>query len=36
MGHMDLPTYERLIAALVNAKLVRKSGNHLLTWIGKL
>lgn len=32
-AHMDLPTYERIIATLKNAGLVSESA-HLLKWIG--
>lgn len=33
MSHMTLPTYDRIIEALVNAELVSNQ-NHLLKWIG--
>lgn len=34
MGHMSLQTYESIINMLVRSNLVRRDGNHLLTWIG--
>lgn len=33
MGHMDLATYQRVIAVLKNAKLVSEM-NHMLKWEG--
>jgi len=33
MGHMSLETYNKLIGALQQSKLV-KVENHLITWIG--
>jgi hypothetical protein len=33
IGHMDLPTYERIIETLKRAGLVAEK-NHLLTWVG--
>lgn len=34
MGHMDLPTYDRIIDTLIRTGLVRKDASHLLTWVG--
>lgn len=34
MGHMSLDTFEKIIATLVNAGLVKRDGFHMLTWIG--
>ena len=34
MGHMNLETYDKVIALLVKVGAV-KNENHLLTWVGK-
>lgn len=34
MGHMNLVTFENIINGLIQADLVRRGPNHLLTWIG--
>jgi hypothetical protein len=34
MGRMSLETYDRIIAVLTNAKLVRLESSHMLVWIG--
>jgi len=34
MGTFSIASYENIIRALVNAKLVREDASHLLTWIG--
>ena len=34
MGHMSLETFESILGILVSAGVVRRSGSHLLTWIG--
>ncbi len=34
MNTLSLASYDNVIRALVNARLVRKDSSHLLTWIG--
>jgi len=34
MNTFSIGSYENIIRALVNAKLVREDASHLLTWIG--
>jgi len=34
MDQISLETFERIVASLVAAKLVRRAGNHELHWIG--
>jgi hypothetical protein len=34
MGHLDIDSYQSVIATLVRAGLVREHPNHLLEWIG--
>jgi hypothetical protein len=33
-GHLDINSYQKVIDALIGAKLVRRDESHLLTWIG--
>ena len=35
MGKMSIATYEAIINTLINAKLVKRDGHHMLTWVGK-
>lgn len=32
MGHMSLENYEKVIATLIGAGLVRRDNSHMLTW----
>lgn len=34
MGHIDLETYQSVIATLVRSGLVREHPSHLLQWVG--
>jgi hypothetical protein len=34
MPYVSAAAYDRILGILIEAKLVRRSGSHLLTWIG--
>jgi hypothetical protein len=34
MPYVSASAYDRILGILIEAKLVRRSGSHLLTWIG--